>query len=147
MALIKAVETPQGLVGTYHKISKVEIFPHNETVVVSVNMYASEEARHEGKSFFWQEPVVIPFSAFNQNPLDILYPLIANYMGSPFADATADIPVPAVPNFEIKLNEKSRMKKGDIVRGEVGHASPATIEEEIATQPETQPEPPKKEKE
>ena len=140
MALIKAVATPQGLVGTYHKISKVEVFTHNQTVVVSVNMFASEEAREEGKPFFWQEPVVIPFSALNQNPLDILYPLIANYMDSPFAEATADQPVPAVPNFEIKLNENSR-KKPDTPSRPI-YSDGLTVEEEVTAQPETQPEPP-----
>lgn len=79
MAIIKPIETPHGIIATYHKLLKAEVDAQAQTIMLVVAMYASAEARDAGRNVLWHEYQAIPFSALTQDPRGLLYPLLAAY--------------------------------------------------------------------
>lgn len=104
MAILKPIETPQGVTGTYHKILKAEINALAEIVEITIAIFASPEARAADRGVLWHEYVTIPFSDLTQDPRDLLYPMLAAYVSSPLVGGTPDDEGSGSPgNFEINL--------------------------------------------
>ena len=77
MAILKNVLTPQGVNATYHKLVKAEIDANEQVLRAQIAIFASPEARNEGKLILWNEYVTIPFSEIDGNPLDLFYPILS----------------------------------------------------------------------
>ena len=90
MALIKSVETPQGVTTLYHRVVKAEMQMDAQLIEVVVAAYTSPEARDGGKVPVWHEYIRVPFSALTMDPRTAIYPLIALYGQSLLKGATGD---------------------------------------------------------
>jgi len=90
MAILKSIETPQGVIGTYHKIVNAQISIPNSSIEITWNIYASPEAREAGKNILWQERETIPFSDLTVDPRVGLYELLANRFGSALSGGMGD---------------------------------------------------------
>lgn len=104
MALIKDIETPQAVVGSYHKIVKIEMFAAAESLQVTMAIYASAEARDAGAKPLWYDYVTVPIAALTSDPRASVYPVVAGYWDSYLKDASADQTVPPAP-LPIELTE------------------------------------------
>lgn len=108
MALLKAFETPQGVVGNYHKILKADINCESETVTIWVQVYASAEARDAGKGMFWMEYITVPFDKLTQDPRGLLYPMVAYFGDSTLRGGVPDEEGDIAPgDFSINLTEEA----------------------------------------
>jgi hypothetical protein len=90
MAIIKDYETPQGVTANYHRLVKAEFDCNNDRVLLTVAVYASPDARVDGRDLLWMEYQQVPFSAFSGDPSSALYSLLTDYDGSYLAGGVPD---------------------------------------------------------
>jgi hypothetical protein len=108
MAIIKNVLIDNfGITAQYNKIVKAEIDARAKVVEVMVAVYVSAETRDSGAQPIWHEYVRIPFSAFSQDPRNLLYPLLGMYTGSYLKNGVADSETTA-GNYTITLTDEAQ---------------------------------------
>jgi hypothetical protein len=90
MAIIKDFKTPQGITAQYHRIVKAEISPIENSMQITLAVYAGAMQRKEGSSPLWHENVCIPFSAFSVDPRAALYKVLESYNSSYLRHGVAD---------------------------------------------------------
>ena len=106
MAIIKTVPTPFGVDAQYNRILKAEINAATQIVEVLVAIYASAAARDAGAPAMWNEYVRIPFSAFTNDPRNLLYPLLSMYGESYLKDGKPDLESTS-GNYSIELKPEA----------------------------------------
>jgi hypothetical protein len=104
MAIIKDFVTGQGVTATYHKIKEVNLDCANLMIRFDIQVYATAAARTGGYGMLWMEQQFIPFSAFTQDPRDLLYPVLEYFGDSYLRGGVADAEGSGAPgNFSINL--------------------------------------------
>lgn len=108
MAIIKIVEAPNGATGEYTRISKVDFFSDDQSLVISTDIYATEEAMLEGKNILWQERTIVPWTALTQDPRNVFYKILDEYSYSPFRGGESDEDGEPAADMTIQLTEAAK---------------------------------------
>lgn len=90
MALVKEVQTPLGVAGTYHRIQRFEYDATSKVLTVCLAIYPSEEARKAGYQPLWHDYVQLSGEALSEDPRALLYPILATAEGSYLKEATSE---------------------------------------------------------
>ncbi len=91
MALIKEYEVPQGVVGTHHRLQKVEILPGENRVDILFAVYFNEQARIDNKTPLYYEAVSIPLDNFAEDPRTVFYTAARLHLNSYLANAVNSV--------------------------------------------------------
>jgi hypothetical protein len=82
MALTKDHEIPQGIIGEYHKLQKVELLPSEGRADILFAIYVNKAAKDTGKLPLYYQSVSIPFDHFTEDPRTVFYTAARMYKNS-----------------------------------------------------------------
>lgn len=102
MAIIKTHLTPQGVTANYHRLSRLELNAEGQFIMMTFNIYYSEEAYNAGAQPVWHNYVRIPLDKFIVDPRQTFYTWASQYMDSYLGNG--------VPSFSEPLDLENSVK-------------------------------------
>ena len=90
MAITTTIDTDVGVPSTYQRITRVEFDAGETNWLVTVEYYASEAARRDGKRPLHTKRVPLPDYRLNPSPLRSFYAALTQCSGTEFLGAAGD---------------------------------------------------------
>lgn len=90
MAFTSTIDTDVGVPSLYQRITRVEYFAGDTNWVLTVEFYASEQARCDGKRPLYEKRFSVPAYRLEPNPLQSFYAALAGFDGTELAGAQGD---------------------------------------------------------
>jgi hypothetical protein len=88
MALTKDYEIPQGIIGEYHRLQKVEILPSEGRVDILFAIYVNKAAKEAAKLPLYYQSVSIPLDHFTEDPRTVFYTAARTHKNSYLATSS-----------------------------------------------------------
>ncbi len=100
MALTTTIDTDVGVPSLYQRITRVEYLAGETNWFLTVEFYASEQARRDGKRPLYEKRFAVPAYRLEPNPLQSFYAALAGFDGTELARAQGD-EAPDTPLFVV----------------------------------------------